>query len=113
MAGRINITDADVERALDLLRDRASLYANAKAERIFQTEMLKVVKAVLVGESQEAAVAAKELWACAQDRYKDQLELIKAAVIKEETERMWREGAQARLDIWRTLESSLRANKLP
>lgn len=102
------ISDADVERALDYLRDTAKSYAAAKGRRILLEEQRKSVKAVIMSHHAALPLGAQEREAYAAPEYRDHLEKIRAAVQEEEEFRGLRVAAETKLECWRTWSANLR-----
>lgn len=105
--------DAEINifRALDFIRDHALDYAKAKSERIYLEEFRKSKKALLMRDAEIAghkSSAAQEREAYADAEYLVVLDGLKAAVEQEEKLRWLIVAAQARIEAWRTLESSRR-----
>lgn len=105
--------DAEISifKCLDFLRDNAPAYAKAKAERIYLEEFRKSKKAMLMREAETAgqkSAVSQERDAYAADEYLTLLEGLRDAVEAEETLRWRLVAAQAKIDAWRTLESSQR-----
>lgn len=102
--------DINVFRALDFLRDTAPLYAKAKAERVYLEEFRKSKKAILMKqvEPQYASAAAQEREAYAHPDYLQLLEALKIATEEEERLRWLIVAAQAKIECWRSIESSRR-----
>jgi hypothetical protein len=105
-------SEINIFRALDFIRDQAPAYAKAKAERVYLEEFRKTKKAILMQDAQNRGhntTAAQEREAYADRRYSELLDGLKAAVEAEETLRWRIVAAQARIETWRTLESTRRA----
>lgn len=105
-AANIRIFDA-----LDWIRDNAPKYAKAKAERIYLEEYRKTKKALLMQKAERAGhktVNSQEREAYADDDYQEHLVALGAAVEEEERLRWLMVAAQARIEAWRSLESSRR-----
>ena len=94
---------------VDFLRDNAKVLAAAKANRVYLEEYSRSLKAVLMKESGESTAAAQEREAYAHEDYRAHLEGIREAVKTEEQLRWLMVAAQTKIDIWRSLESSARA----
>lgn len=114
------ITEGEINifRALDFIRDTAPVYAKAKAERIYLEEFRKTKKALCMKEAEASgtnAVSAQERDAYADPEYKELLQGLRAAVAEEERLRWLMVAAQAKIEVWRSLESSRRveAKTLP
>lgn len=98
--------------AVDFMIAKSGEYAQAKANRIYVEEYRKTLKAELCKEALQAgyeAVNAQEREAYSHPAYKTHLEAIKQAVEAEERLRWLLIAAEARIDVWRSLESSKRA----
>ena len=106
------ISDAEVERALDYLRDESSSIAQARADRVYAEEYRKSLKAILMNESEATSAAMKESEAYAHPKYLDHLKSLKAAVFEDERRRALREAASMKIDAWRTQSASERSFKL-
>lgn len=102
------ISEADVERALDWMRDNAEPAAKAKAERIYMEQYLKSVEAELCAEKAGASVKAQENYARTHASYKAQLQAIKEAVHQEEALRWLMIAAQAKVEVWRSQSANNR-----
>lgn len=104
--------EINIFRALDFIRDNASAYAKAKAERVYLEEFRKSKKAILMRAAEAAghkSAAAQEREAYANEGYHELLRALSEAVEAEETLRWRIVAAQARIETWRTLESTRRA----
>lgn len=106
------MTTINIYKVLDFMRDSAPKYAKAKAERIYIEEMRKSKKAMLMKKAEVAgfnSAAAQEREAYADPEYIALLEGLKAAVEVEETLRWQLVSAEAKCEVWRSIESSNRA----
>ena len=104
--GEIRIFDA-----LNWIRDNAPKYAKAKAERVYLEEFRKTKKALLMQDAERAghkSAIAQEREAYAADGYAEHLKALSAAVEEEERLRWLMVAAQARIEAWRSIESSRR-----
>lgn len=105
-------SDINVFKALNFIRDSAPAYARAKAERIYLEEYRKSLKALLMQEAQskgQTTTAGQEREAYAHDDYLAHLEGLKAAVEAEEALRWRLVGAQAKVEVWRSIGANQRA----
>lgn len=109
---RAFISEDEIDRALDYLRDNADAAAHARAQRIYVEEYRKTVKAQLMKEHDGKSAVIQEREAYADDRYVQHLEAIKEAVFADERMRFLKEAAQAKIEAWRTQSSNERAMKL-
>ena len=105
------MTEQDISpfKALDFIRDNASEYAQAKANVIYMTEYRKTVKAMLMASSSEKTESAKETYAYSHPDYKAHLKALDRAVGECERLRWLMVAAEAKIAVWRSLESSNRA----
>lgn len=103
------ITEDDIEKALDYMRDNSDICAKWKAERIYVTEYRKTLKAELMRQSNAKTAAEREEFAYSHADYKKHLEAIKEAVYQDEKHRFLILAAQAKIDAWRTEQSNQRA----
>ena len=105
--GEINIF-----RSLDFIRDNAPAYAKAKSDRIHVEEFRKTKKALLMRQAEiegHKSAVAQEREAYAHPEYIQLLEGLRAAVEEEERLRWLMVAAQAKIEAWRTIESTRRA----
>lgn len=103
--------DIDPNDAIEYIFKHGKKYAKAKAERTYLEEYRKSLKAILMQEAQvdgHLTAAAQEREAYADERYQALLQGLKQAVEAEEEVRWGLVAAQARIDVWRSQESSKR-----
>ena len=112
MINRASISEDEVQKALDYLRDHAGEAAQARANRLHLEDYLKVIKANIMRENQLLPLGAQEREAYADPRYAAHLEVIKQAIEMDEKHRFLLEAAKAKLDCWRTLMATERAHKI-
>ena len=104
-------SDIDIFRVLDFIRDHASKYAKAKADRVHLEEFRKSKKALLMRDAELAghkSAVAQEREAYAHSDYIALLDGLKAAVEQEESLRWLIVAAQAKFSAWQTLEATRR-----
>lgn len=104
------ISDDDIERAVDYMRDNAIKAAKAKAERIYMEEYRHVVKSQIMRENDDKSLGAQEAVAYADPRYREHLKALHAAVESDEYHRWMLKAAEAKIEAWRTQCSNQRAN---
>lgn len=109
MSNRSFITDDEIDKALDYLRDNARDAAQAKANRVYVEEYRKVIKAQLMKEHGAMSAVLQEREAYSDPRYVAHLEAIKQAVELDEGHRFLRAAADAKIEAWRTQSSNTRA----
>lgn len=103
--------EINIYKVLDFIRDNAPKYAQAKAERIYCDEYRKTLKSQLFFEALEEGfktIAEREAYAYSHKSYLEHLEALKQAVTQEETLRWQLVAAQAKVECWRSIESSNR-----
>lgn len=102
----------NIFKALDFIRDNAASYAQAKAKRVYLEEYRKTKKALCMRAAESAgvnAISAQERDAYADPEYKQILDGLQVAVEEEERLRWLIVAAQARIEVWRTIEANRRA----
>lgn len=95
-------------KALDFIRDHAKKYAQAKADVLYLSEFRKTKKALLMIESDAKTESAKESYAYAHVDYIKHLEALREAVAISEQLRWQFVAAEAKIEVWRSLEASAR-----
>lgn len=96
-------------KAIQFLIDTAEPYSRAKASRIYLEGFLKSRKAQLMSQAGTEVLGKQETYAYAHADYIQILEGIREAVEKEETYRWMMTAAQAKIEVWRTQQYSMRA----
>lgn len=109
MQNRSFITDDEIDKALDFLRDNARDAAQARADRIYCEEYRKTLKAQIMKEHGSLSAVLQEREAYSDPRYVEHLEAIKEAVKADEFARFMRIAAEAKIEAWRTQSSNSRA----
>ena len=112
MTNRSFITDEEIDKALDFLRDNARDAAQARADRVYVEEFRKTLKASLMKEHGQMSAVLQEREAYSDARYVAHLEAIRDAVKTDEFHRFMRIAAEAKIEAWRTQSSNVRAVKL-
>lgn len=102
------ISDDDIEKALDYLRDNAPKAAKARAERAYMEEYRKTVKAQIMRENDDRPLGAQEAIAYADARYKQHLEAMREAIEKDEYHRWMQTAAEAKIGAWQTQSANQR-----
>lgn len=102
------ISEDDIEKAVDFLRDNAVAAAQARATRIYLEEFRKSIKAQIMAEQTDEALGAQERRAYSSDKYIEHLEALKTAVFEDERFRFLREAAMAKIEAWRTKSANQR-----
>ena len=105
------IDEQTVESALDFLRDNAGKIGKARAERVYLEQFRKSKKAILFDQANEDTVAAKEQWALRHGDYLQVLDALRAAVEEDERRRFLSAAAEAKLEVWRTIQANVSAEQ--
>lgn len=95
-------------KAIQYLIDTAPLYAKAKADRMYLEEFRKSRKAQLMSQAGTEVLGKQETFAYAHADYVEILEGIRQAVEREENYRWMLTAAQAKIEVWRTQQYSMR-----
>ena len=102
------ISDAEIEKALDYLRDSVDIAAQARANRIYLTEYRKTKKAELMNQSNEQSEVAKERFAYSHPEYAEFLDGLRAAIYEDAKHDFLRGAANAKIEAWRTQQANAR-----
>lgn len=106
------ISDADVERALDYLRNEAERDAQARADALYLEQWVKTERARIVNEQTGMSNASATAYAECHPDYLRALNAYKAAVTEDYRRRFLREAASAKIEAWRTMSSNERAQRI-
>lgn len=106
------VSDTDVERALDWLRDNADEIGKAKADAVRTERMTKHVKALEMKKHAGMPVSAQEREAYASEAYVQATEREAVAAGEFEKMRGLREAAALKIETWRSASANYRAMKL-
>lgn len=106
------VSEMEVERALDWLRDNAAEIGSAKANAVRTERMTKHIKAIEMKRHNELSVSAQEREAYASDAYVGALEAEAVAAGEYERLRGLREAAALKIEAWRTASSNYRSMKI-
>lgn len=105
-------SEINIFRALDFIRDNAPAYANAKAQRVYLENFRKSKKALLMRDAElrgHKTAAMQEREAYADSGYVEVLEALQQATADEERLRWLMVAAEAKIEAWRTIEATKRA----
>ena len=97
------ISQKDIEKALDFLRDSATEAAQNRANRVYVEDYLKVVKANIMASHADKPVNAQEREAYIHLDYLAHLEAIKEAVYEDEKLRFLIDAAKSKISAWQTI----------
>jgi hypothetical protein len=96
-------------KALDFMRDNAAELGRRKGYAIFMQEKRKTIKAHLMAQCTEKTESAKATFAYSHPDYLAHLKDMRDAVADFETLRILVVAAEAKIEVWRSLESTARA----
>ena len=102
-------TEKSATEARKYIYNKATEFAQAKANRIYIEQFLKSKRALLMNESTATTMTAKEADAYAHQDYINLLYGLKEAVALEEELRWKMVSAQATIEIYRTESANNRA----
>lgn len=94
--------------ALDYIRDNSKAYAMAKANVTYMMEYRKSLKAMLMRECEDKTESAKMSYAYSHPTYVKHLKALEDAVAIAEHLRWRMIGAEAKIEVWRSLEATTR-----
>lgn len=106
--------ERNVEELLNDYREKASLYARAKAHRTYIEEFKKSKFAILMRQADKdgfKTAAAQEREAFASEDYRQLLDGLKAAVEEEERLRYDMKADEMQLEVWRTIRADERQER--
>ena len=106
------VTDEDMEKALDWLRDSAIDMGEAKAELVRASHMVKVTRALVMRMHNEKPVTHQEREALASEEYRAALERDAVAAGEYEKLRALREAASLKIEAWRSEQANYRALRI-
>ena len=102
------VSDEQMEKALDYLRDSAEKAAQARATRLYLDDYSRVLRATIMSEHLAEPVNAQERNAYSDLRYRNHLEGLKQAIYEDEKARFLREAAAVKIEIWRSEQANER-----
>ena len=96
------LSEHDIEKAVEFLRDSAQEAAQARADRLHLEDFSRVLKSQIMAEHLSEPLGAQERTAYADVRYANHLEALKHAIYLDERFRFLREAASAKIEVWRS-----------
>lgn len=103
------IDPSRAQKAVQYLIDSAAEYGAAKAEAVRCDDMLRVIKALVMAQSNQTSAAAQEREAYASERYQEAVNAKFEAVKASETLRAKREAAIQTIEAWRSMNANQRS----
>jgi hypothetical protein len=95
-------------KAIEYIITNSGKYAEAKANRVYIEQFLKSKRSMLMSEAVGKSVSAAEVDALAHPEYIKLLDGLKEAIEVEEKLKWMLVAAQAKVEVWRSLEASAR-----
>ena len=102
------ITEEEIQRAVDYLRDSAREAAQARAEALYMESWVKTVRAKETLASEAKTASEREAEGQASQAYAEALNAYKAAVEADSRFRFLRDAAEARIQAWQTMSANQR-----
>lgn len=96
------------ELAIEYIFKYGKKFGEAKGRRIYMEEYRKSLKAIIMKRSLETSVNAQEREAYSDPEYIQHLKALQGAVEDEEEIRWGLIAAQARVEVWRSIEATNR-----
>lgn len=106
------ISDEDVEKALDFLRDEAKAIGASKEASYRADKMLSHHKAMAMKLSGESGVGAQEREAYGSTSYVEAIDRAAKAAGEYESMKALREAAALKIEVYRTCSANYRSMKL-
>ena len=103
------IDERSVERALDWMMENVGSLSKAIADRKYLDDFRKVKLAILIQQAPPGTVSSKESWATAHTEYQELLDGLRTAVEQEAEIKHLFTIAEAKIEVWRTLQANNRA----
>jgi hypothetical protein len=105
------ISDEQIEKALDYLRDNAKLVGQLRGQKVQLEHMIKVIKAQKFLAC-DGTVAERQAIADASPEVVAQIEDLKDCVTELETVLTLMKGAELKIEVWRTQNANLRRGNI-
>lgn len=108
----MSISQDDIERAIDYMRDNASKDAGARADRLYLETYVKTVLAQEQAKTGASSMAAAEMTARISTPYTEALLALKQAIFEDERRRFLRAAAETKVSVFQTLSANERATRI-
>ena len=102
------ITDQEIERCFDFLRDSAVKIAKARHNKVYTEEIRKAIWSSLRRQSEEKTQAEHDAFAYAHETYQSHIKVMADAAYEFELLRAQREAAVSKIEAWRTSSANER-----
>ena len=97
------------EKAIRYIQEHAEKYAKAKGDVAYTENYLKVVKSQQMNKSESSSLGQREADAYASADYLQAITAYKQAVEEESNLKWMLTAAQARIEVWKTTQYTIRA----
>jgi hypothetical protein len=97
------------EKAIRYIQEHAEKYAKAKGDVAFTENYLKVIKSQQMNKSESSSLGQREADAYASADYLQAITANKQAVEEEAHLKWMLTAAQARVEVWKTTQYTIRA----
>jgi hypothetical protein len=97
------------EKAIRYIQEHAEQYAKAKGDVAFTENYLKVIKSQQMNKSESSSLGQREADAYASADYLQAITANKQAVEEEAHLKWMLTAAQARVEVWKTTQYTIRA----
>ena len=101
--------EQSVEKALDWMMDNVGSLSKAIADRKYLEDFKKVKLSMLIQDAPSGTVSSKESWANAHEEYRELLKGLRTAVEQESELKHLFTIAEAKIEVWRTIQANNRA----
>lgn len=105
----MSVSDEQAEAAVDYLRDTAKDYGKACGRLAYLEGNLRRVKSLEMLKTPKGSLGDREAQAYASEAYREALEQLENATADKETIRAYRDAAEAKFEMWRSVNSNKRA----
>lgn len=102
------ITEQEIQRCFDYLRDSASEIADARHDKVRLDELRKVIWSELRLQAPDGTASDKDSWAYAHETYKEHVEKMADAARKFQFLYSMREAASSKIAAWQTASANER-----
>ena len=106
------VTDEDLQKALDWLRDNAAPIGDAKARLVKAGHMIKHIEALQFMKSDQKSAEARKAEARMSQTYLDAINEEASACGEYEKMKALREAAALKIESWRSEQANYRAMKV-
>lgn len=106
------ISDEDIQKAVDYLRDSATEAAEARANKMYLEAYRKSMKGLIMNQHANLPLAAQERNAYSSPDYIAHLRALKEAVFLDAKHTFLRGAAEAKIQAWQTMSANNRGTRI-